>query len=164
MVATLYQNSKANARTFFTAPVIYLSREGGQYCGMAIDDIRRENARALAKKAGGPARFAEKTGMSDSQVSQIIGKNPTKNIGGNLARKIEEALSLPRGWMDTPEGGNRLVDVSGPNTAGFISVDELTRLVTLYEKAAPGTREMLLDALEGAVAQDAFIRGRTASD
>lgn len=131
---------------------------------MAIEDIRRENARVLAKKAGGPARFAEKTGMSDSQVSQIIGKNPTKNIGGNVARKIEDAFSLPKGWMDTPEGQGGLVDVSGPNTAGYISVDELKRLVTLYEKVAPGTRAALMDALEGAIAQDAFIRGRAASD
>lgn len=38
--------------------------------------------------------------MNDSQVSQIIGNNPKKNIGNIIARRIEEEFNLPRGLLD----------------------------------------------------------------
>jgi phage repressor protein C with HTH and peptisase S24 domain len=58
------------------------------------------NARHLASQAGSPAEFGRKTGMSDSQVSQLIGENPTKNIGNKIARRIEEAFDKNAGWLD----------------------------------------------------------------
>lgn len=71
---------------------------------MKRDDIRRENARKLAADAGGLAEFARKTGMENSQVSQIIGKNPTKNIGNIVAARIENAFDLVEGSLDvTPQ-------------------------------------------------------------
>lgn len=69
---------------------------------MIISDIRRINARALAKDVHGQAEFARRTGMPDSQVSQLIGENPTKNIGNKIARRIEEAFGKHEGWLDTP--------------------------------------------------------------
>lgn len=38
--------------------------------------------------------------LADSYVSQIIGINPTKNIGATTARKIEAAFGKPKGWLD----------------------------------------------------------------
>jgi transcriptional regulator with XRE-family HTH domain len=69
---------------------------------MKREDLRRENARALAQSAGGPAEFGRKTGMDNSQVSQLIGKTPKKNIGNIIARRIEEAFALPAGALDLP--------------------------------------------------------------
>ena len=69
-----------------------------------IDEIRRENLRAEAAARGGPAALAKLLGgMSDSQMSQIIGKNPTRSIGDQLARKIEEQLELPPYHLDMME-------------------------------------------------------------
>lgn len=68
---------------------------------MLISEIRRDNARALAAQTGTPADFARKLGMGDSQVSQLIGENPVKNIGNIIARRIEEAFGKEKGWMDT---------------------------------------------------------------
>lgn len=65
-------------------------------------DISRNNARGLAHAVGGFARFAEKVGVSESQVSQILGKNPIRNIGVKTARRIEEAFDKPLGWLDQP--------------------------------------------------------------
>lgn len=65
-----------------------------------IQEIRRENARSLAAKAGGSAAFAERVDLSESRVSQLIGKNPTKSIGHNTARRIEQAFNVPEGWLD----------------------------------------------------------------
>lgn len=39
--------------------------------------------------------------MSESQLSQLIGKTPTKQIGDRLARSIEKRLKLPRGYLDS---------------------------------------------------------------
>lgn len=75
---------------------------GNRACndGMDIDEIRRQNARYLAGKAGGISAFAELVGKSQSQMSQLIGKNPRKSIGRQIAREIEEACGKPHGWLD----------------------------------------------------------------
>jgi SOS-response transcriptional repressor LexA len=64
--------------------------------------IRLENFRELIKKAGGPAEAARKLDMDDSQLSQIAGKHPSRNIGTALARRIEQAFRKPEGWLDVP--------------------------------------------------------------
>lgn len=63
-------------------------------------EISRENARSLAESIGGLAKFADRVGMADTQVSQILGKNPVRNIGVKMARRIEEAFQKPLGWID----------------------------------------------------------------
>ena len=63
-------------------------------------EIRRKNARDLAASVGGQAEFGRKTGMSDSQVTQLLGDKPTKNIGNIIAPRIEEAFKKPSGWLD----------------------------------------------------------------
>lgn len=65
-------------------------------------DIRRENARRLAREAGSNAQLARDMKMSDSQMGQLIGENPTRNIGPNLARRFEQVGGKPMGWMDLP--------------------------------------------------------------
>src|SRR5476649_1059219 len=64
--------------------------------------IRLANFRALIKKAGGPAEAARQLDMDDSQLSQIAGKQPIRNIGSTLARRIEKAFHRPEGWLDVP--------------------------------------------------------------
>src|SRR5579871_4503194 len=64
--------------------------------------IRLANLRALIKRAGGPADAARKLNMDDSQLSQIAGKTPIRNIGTALARRIEKAFRRPEGWLDVP--------------------------------------------------------------
>ena len=71
---------------------------------MTREDQRRENARVLAAHVGGLAEFGRKMGMENSQVSQIIGKTPSKNIGNNIARRIEVAFGLPENALDGPLG------------------------------------------------------------
>ena len=72
--------------------------------GMAhtSSSIRLLNFRTLIKKAGGPAEAARKLDMDDSQLSQIAGRNPIRNIGTALARRIEKAFNRPEGWLDVP--------------------------------------------------------------
>lgn len=65
-----------------------------------IDEIRRDNALALADAIGGNTVFAEKIDRETTQVSRFIGKNFTKKIGDDMARHIEECFGLERGWLD----------------------------------------------------------------
>lgn len=68
--------------------------------GMEIEEIRRIRLREAATRMGGPAKLAAKIDRSESQVSQLIGKNPTRNLRGKLAREFEDKLGLPKFWLD----------------------------------------------------------------
>lgn len=61
---------------------------------------RRENARALVAGCGSQAKFAEKVDRSPGQVNHWIGPKPTKNIGKDLARHIEQSFGKPEFWLD----------------------------------------------------------------
>ncbi len=84
-------------------PARYLYRLGTCFLisGMkTIQEIRRDNARKLRDGAGGNSSFAALMDREATQISRIIGKNPTKNIGDDLARHMEKCFSLPTGWLD----------------------------------------------------------------
>lgn len=63
-------------------------------------EIRLENARRLADELGRMADFARLLGMSDSQMGQLIGRSPVRNIGPRVARRMEIAGGKPEGWLD----------------------------------------------------------------
>lgn len=69
-----------------------------------IDEVRKENLEKLIYdfiEGGGKSRakFADKIAMSSGQLNQLVG-HATRNIGNNLARKIEHHLRLPDGFLD----------------------------------------------------------------
>lgn len=68
-----------------------------------IDEIRYKNLATLIERHGGAAygrkkRFADKCNMNPAYVSQLT--NKVRNIGKQVAREIEKALGLEKGWMD----------------------------------------------------------------
>ncbi|BEM54492.1 S24 family peptidase [Serratia marcescens] len=65
-----------------------------------IEEIRRENARKLRDGVGGNSNFAAMLDREATQISRVIGKNPTKKIGDDLARHMEICFSLATGWLD----------------------------------------------------------------
>ena len=67
---------------------------------MNVKDIRRANLRALAKTLGDTTPMANKLDKSQSQLSQLIGTSPTKNIGDKIAAEVELACNKPPGWLD----------------------------------------------------------------
>lgn len=80
--------------------VVYLFVKLEDHQAMTREEIRRENARKLADLAGGQVEFGRALNMVPSQVSQIIGKTPIKNIGNSIAKRIEQAFEKPAGWLD----------------------------------------------------------------
>lgn len=73
---------------------------------MENKDIRKQNLESLlvqhlAEVSATKASFASKLGIAGSYLSQMTGDSPERNVGDRMARKVEAALDLPRGWMDT---------------------------------------------------------------
>lgn len=71
-----------------------------------IDEIRRENLKALTKDTGGVKASAEKCDMTESQYSNLMhGAKDSKTgkprgFNNTTARKIECAFGKERGWLD----------------------------------------------------------------
>lgn len=68
--------------------------------------VRRENLiRLVEEKAkGNRSEFARLVGTQATYISQICSENPSKKLGADLASRIEEIFSLPKGWMSMPHG------------------------------------------------------------
>lgn len=67
---------------------------------MRVKEIRRINARALAKSIGGISYLAKRLKKSQSQLSHLIGVNPSKEIGDKIASEMEKTFNKPVGWLD----------------------------------------------------------------
>lgn len=81
-----------------------------------VEEVRLDRLRELVKEFGSLAALNRATGKTetDSTYSQIlngsIGSNTgrPKAMGSSMARKIEDMLGKPRGWMDTnPDATNQ---------------------------------------------------------
>lgn len=143
----LYQLDKVSARNFFTFSDIYPNGKNIHDSTMTNIEIRRENARWLATQCGGPAIFAKRVGLSDSRVSQLIGKNPTKNIGSQTARKMEFAFEKPSGWLDTINAWAKEVgtDIATPDQ---VSAEDVARLIALFGKSTEDGRQQIMRMAE----------------
>ncbi len=60
--------------------------------------IRRANLDVLKKQFGTWAALAQLAGCSPNYLSQI--KGGTREVGDELARRLESGAKKPRGWMD----------------------------------------------------------------
>jgi hypothetical protein len=63
-------------------------------------EIRRANLCLLLESWPTQKAFAEASGLAAGHVSQMV--NGTREVGENVARRIESSRGLQSGWMDTP--------------------------------------------------------------
>lgn len=136
---------------------------------MLTSDIRRRNARSLSEVAGSSAEFARRIEMSDSHVSQLIGENPTKNIGNKIARRMEAAFDKQEGWMDVVQESSIANNLDGdapspdkvqkvtggieqplfsiqPIPESYIEADDFVKLADLFSKSTRDGRRHILRA------------------
>lgn len=83
------------------------SKASKMLCMKTTDEIRYENLQRLVAEAGDLSTLVDraKGKLSRPTLYQILERKTTaagveKNVGDDLARKIEDALRLERGWMD----------------------------------------------------------------
>ncbi|WP_368928386.1 S24 family peptidase [Mixta calida] len=109
---------------------------------METKDIRRRNLRTLLDEYTSQgltkAEFAEKLGITASQLSQVTSLKHVRNIGDVLARRTEVSFGLPKGWMDNiqaesvvkayktvPTGNYNLQNLSGNYTDHTYRIEQL---------------------------------------
>lgn len=132
--------------------IIYQIDKRGENQRMDTNTIRRENLRALVARYSTQAVFADAVGTAPSVISLIISPNPKRNLGHNLARKIEAAAGLEPGWLDQQHHAsveNRPVEANGEIVSrGILEWDDSTPLDE-DEIELPFLKEVELSAGEG---------------
>ena len=75
-----------------------------------VKEVRRDNLRHLVdtQYGGVMRRLAVAMHVQHIQLSRVFSRSEKsrRDIGDDLARKIEEVAGLPVGWMDHPHGGD----------------------------------------------------------
>lgn len=113
---------------------------------MDIYEIRKHN---LVKLIGNQRKgsCAERWGMAPAHLSQILSDKTAKNLGDDVARRIEGIEGLPRGWFDSipDETANTEIAEPVPKTAA----DLVKQMLAKSGKGIPEeTRQRLLAAAE----------------
>ena len=86
--------------------------------------FRRENLRKLIDQWHGPGALGAKLGYSNASfLVQMAGPNPTREVSERTARKVERALDLPVGWLDSEPEKEKAPVVD------TVKVSEVIRLV-----------------------------------
>lgn len=91
---------------------IYLRTDYGTHVRMDSKQIRKIRLKQLIARekadGGSQASLARKVETDPAYLSQILGKEE-RDVGDDLARRLETACDLPHGWMDSfGEGGSEV--------------------------------------------------------
>lgn len=120
-----------------------------------VEDIRRDNARQLVELEGGITKFANRAGITNSRASQMLGPNPTRNIGRKAASDIESKFDKPAGWLDTdhstqpsPTFDTNVVPVDFVQLAYQTTIEQY--ILTQWREASEMGRDLILEAVKKA--------------
>lgn len=99
-----------------------------------VEEIRLDNLNALVREFGSIAKLAKKAGTPPNYISQIRKRVPSKtgnprDVGSDLARKLEEGCSKERGWMDHDHSMENLI--SAENVVNLTAKQNLPPYETL---------------------------------
>ena len=110
-----------------------------------IREIRRENLIQLARGYKSDRQFALAMGLVPSHVSQLL--SGTRDMGEEVARRIEEKLGLPPGAIsmepDAPSAPPLIEEA-----LRALPADEL-KLLSDYRRVSPRRQEMLREVAVG---------------
>ncbi|MCB1919605.1 MAG: helix-turn-helix transcriptional regulator [Candidatus Competibacteraceae bacterium] len=111
---------------------------------LILQQRRREHLKRLLADYRTQREFGEATGLAVNQISHIL--NGVREMGEEIARRIESALGKPLGWMDA-DPDRKLA----PETAlGNLSADQ-TQLLHDYRQLSPQRQAALRETLAGYV-------------
>ncbi|ELW7390599.1 hypothetical protein QLL80_004388 [Yersinia enterocolitica] len=112
-----------------------------------IDEIRRDNIRLIEQECGGPAAAANRIGMSHTQFTNLRNGAKDSKTGKprgmrkDTARRIEEALNKPLGWLDIDHSQSPAIELSPHDKSG---AHEITKRFLSAPKAKQEVIEFLL--------------------
>lgn len=113
---------------------------------MDIYEIRKHN---LVKLIGSQRKgsCAERWGMAPAHLSQILSDKTAKNLGDDVARRIESIEGLPRGWFDSIP--DETADTAMAEAAPKSAADLVKQMLAKSGKGiSEETRQRLLAAAE----------------
>lgn len=84
----------------FRNPHISHLAKGSHNAHMDSHSIRRQNLLQLIGEAGSKAELARRAGVSEAYLSQVTSDKTKRNMGADVARRIEKAMRRRAGWMD----------------------------------------------------------------
>lgn len=96
-----------------------------------IDIVRRENLGIIVREVGGNRALADLLGRSESQVSQLLNgskhfkSNKQRGMRKETARKIEQAVGKPIGWLDID---HKAMTNEPPREIDMSRIDSLEKL------------------------------------
>ncbi|MFJ4397447.1 helix-turn-helix transcriptional regulator [Pseudomonas sp. NPDC089396] len=115
---------------------------------MDIYEIRKHN---LVKLIGSQRKgsCAERWGMAPAHLSQILSDKTAKNLGDDVARRIEEVEGLPRGWFDSIPASDDLQPQVEAVDSKLSAAELVKQMLAKSGKGIPEeTRQRLLAAAE----------------
>ncbi|MEX5502436.1 S24 family peptidase [Pseudomonas putida] len=115
---------------------------------MDIYDIRKHN---LVKLIGSQRKgsCAERWGMAPAHLSQILSDKTAKNLGDDVARRIEGIEGLPRGWFDALSPGDPARAPVETGDSKLSAADLVKQMLARSGRGIPEeTRQRLLAAAE----------------
>lgn len=115
---------------------------------MDIYEIRKHN---LVKLIGSQRKgsCAERWGMAPAHLSQILSDKTAKNLGDDVARRIEEVEGLPRGWFDSIPSGDDGQPLAEAVDSKLSAADLVKQMLAKSGRGIPEeTRQRLLAAAE----------------
>ncbi|RAS34047.1 Phage repressor protein C, contains Cro/C1-type HTH and peptisase s24 domains [Pseudomonas sp. URMO17WK12:I5] len=115
---------------------------------MDIYEIRKHN---LVKLIGSQRKgsCAERWGMAPAHLSQILSDKTAKNLGDDVARRIEEVEGLPRGWFDSIPSGDDGQPLAEVVDSKLSAADLVKQMLAKSGRGIPEeTRQRLLAAAE----------------
>lgn len=116
---------------------------------MDIYEIRKHN---LVKLIGDQRKgsCAERWGMAPAHLSQILSDKTAKNLGDDVARRIEEVEKLPRGWFDSIPSVEEVQPLAETVDIKLSAADLVKQMLAKSGRGIPEeTRQRLLAAAEG---------------
>lgn len=113
---------------------------------METKNIRRTNLKHLLDVSGlSQAAFAERCGLAASVISQLV--NGHRNLGDAISRRIEESLSVKKGWLDVPHGESEDDLDYDDDDRPYLNLDE-KRVVELFRKLPESERNNIISQLQ----------------
>ena len=120
---------------------------------------------------------AERWGMAPAHLSQILSDKTAKNLGDDVARRIEAVEGLPRGWFDSlqpaderdhaasqePENKSSVKETSSPLSAA----DQVKQMLAKVKGLSGEIREKIVAVADGAsdgLAVDYFKPGQVGDE
>jgi SOS-response transcriptional repressor LexA len=137
-----------------------LINQQAQVMNRRRSQVRLQNLEILIAEAGSGLNLARKAETSGSYLSQVRRQLPTakgtpRNVGDELASKLEQAMDKPEGWMDEPHE-DLLAEVMGkgerkPNVEAALDLKGLYPLISWVQA---GEWSEIAGAFDSADAED----------